>query len=301
MKINENELSKNKITTFVDIVPGMEQTFQKSNRMIKGKSSIKVSKHNHNLGNMLYREMLLRMTEDFVLTNNKVILSLKEMKDILGLGNTDYNRVIKQSLEELQEGKFELDHYTDRDGRYFEYIVMSLINSFKKEILPNKEIVYHISVSEDMIEFLKENSGGNYTLLNCKYTSILSGIKQIKLYEHCKQYVTFQKGRVPKLNLEDINNILQSDYKYLSKAKEQIKKSILGINSKTDIKVSFIKSEDKKNIELLVQENENAVKDKQQTKKRKEMLNKSKGNGVFVSEEDIEKEKTIIDNLMNEN
>jgi hypothetical protein len=303
IKEDNNEIQKKefKIPIVKNITPLKEKTFHKNNRVIKGKSSIKVSKHSHNLGNMIYREMTLRMTEDYILKDNTMKISLAEMKKTLKMTEGNYNLIIKKALEDLKNGNIELEHYTDRHGRHFEYVVMSLLNSFKKEILPNKEIVYHISVSEDMIEFLKENSGGNYTLINCKYTCELSGIKQIKLYEYCKQYITFQKGQVPKLNLEDLNTIFQSNYRYLSKAKEQIKKSMKGINGKTDVNISFIESDNKKFVRILVEENERAIKDKQQKEKRREMMGESKGNGIFILKDDLEKEEEMIEDMLKEN
>ncbi|MEN4046595.1 replication initiation protein [Sulfurimonas sp. NWX367] len=278
-------------------IPSIEETFKKSNRIIKGKSNIKSTKHSHNLGNFLYREMNLRMVKNNgVLEKNEISIPLIDMKKTLKISGKGYDTIIKEAMENLQEGKIELDKYTDKQGRTFDYVVMSLISGFDREKLPSGEVIYNIEVSKKMMKFLNENSSGSYTIIHNKYTAILSGVKQIKLYEYCKQYVGFNGGVIKNLTLEKLNIIFQSDYKYLSKAKEQMVKSIKGINTKTDITIAFIEQDNKKVIELLVVENERAVKDRQQQKKRKEMLDKSKGQDIYIFKH-TEEEQEIISNL----
>jgi len=231
------------------------------------------------------------------LDNNELSIPLMEMKKILKISGKGYDIIIKNSLEDLKKGKIELEYYTDKQGRNFDYVVMSLISGFDKERLANGEVIYNIEVSKKMIKFLNENSGGNYTLIPSKYTAILQGIKQIKLYEYCKQYVGFRGGKIPPLTLDKLNVIFQSNYQYLSKAKEQITKSLKNINTKTDITIAFIESDNKKVIELLVVENERGQKDRQQLKKRKEMLEESKGNGIYKFK-NTEEDNDIINNFL---
>ncbi|QFR44055.1 replication initiation protein [Sulfurimonas xiamenensis] len=296
-KINENYT----VPVVYNDIPIEEKTFHKSNRIIKGKTNIKISKHTHNLGNFLYREMNIRMKKNNnVLDDNEITIPLSSMKKELKITTDSYEKIIKKSMEELKDGTIELEYYTDKQGRSFDYVVMSLISGFDKERLSNGEVIYNIEVSKKMIKFLNENSGGNYTLIPSKYTAILQGIKQIKLYEYCKQYVGFRGGKIPPLTLDKLNVIFQSNYQYLSKAKEQITKSLKNINTKTDITIAFIQTDNKKVIELLVVENERGTKDRQQLKKRKEMLEKSKGNGVYKFK-NTEEENDIINNLLGEN
>ncbi len=277
--------------------PPIEETFKKSNRIIKGRSSIKVSKHSHNLGNYLYREMNLRMSKNKgILDDNEISISLMDMKKSLKISGKGYDSIIKTALDNLEEGVIELDYYTDKNGRYFEYMKMSLISGFDKERKSNGEVFYNIEVSKKMMRFLNENSSNNYTIIHNKYTTILTGIKQIKLYEYCYQYKKFKNGVIENLTLDKLNTIFQSNYKYLSKAKEQMIKSIKGINEKTDITIAFIENDNKKVISLLVIENDKAKRDKQQQKKRKEMLEKSKGKDIYKLKDSSEED--IINNLL---
>ncbi len=277
--------------------PPIEETFKKNNRIIKGRSTIKSYKHSHNLGNYLYREMNLRMNKNNgILDDNEISISLMDMKKSLKISGKGYDLIIKTALDNLEDGEIELDYYTDKNGRYFEYMKLSLISGFDKERKSNGEVFYNIEVSKKMMRFLNENSSNNYTIIHNKYTTILTGIKQIKLYEYCYQYKNFNNGVIKNLTLDKLNIIFQSNYKYLSKAKEQMIKSMKGINEKTDITIAFIENDNKKVISLLVIENDKAKRDKQQQKKRKEMLEKSKGKDIYKLKDSSEE--NMINNLL---
>ena len=277
--------------------PPIEETFKKNNRIIKGRSTIKSYKHSHNLGNYLYREMNLRMNKNNgILDDNEISISLMDMKKSLKISGKGYDSIIKTALDNLEEGVIELDYYTDKNGKYFEYMKMSLISGFDKERKSNGEVFYNIEVSKKMMRFLNENSSNNYTIIHNKYTTILTGIKQIKLYEYCYQYKNFNNGVIKNLTLDKLNIIFQSNYKYLSKAKEQMIKSMKGINEKTDITIAFIENDNKKVISLLVIENDKSKRDKQQQKKRKEMLEKSKGKDIYKLKDSSEE--NMINNLL---
>jgi hypothetical protein len=197
--------------------PPIEETFKKNNRIIKGRSTIKSYKHSHNLGNYLYRKMNLRMNKNNgVLDDNEISVSLMDMKKSLKISGKGYDLIIKTALDNLKKGEIELDYYTDKNGRYFEYMKLSLISGFDRERKPNGEVFYNIEISKKMMRFLNENSSNNYTIIHNKYTTILTGIKQIKLYEYCYQYKNFNNGVIKNLTLDKLNIIFQSNYKYLS-------------------------------------------------------------------------------------
>ena len=245
-------------------------TLYKDNRTIRTRQLYSRGKEAKILNNHLYKEAQLKiefgkMTEIGLkyktLRQYDTELTIPKIREILGLENNGkYIDLIEIAIEELEK-PIEIYNYIDKEGNLFKKQRMPLITySGRKQERENGEISYILGISEHLYHIIKETKNNPFTQLNIDIQKKLTS-NGIELYEWLKSYQNMGKGKTkgycPPLNLEILNDMFFSNYKYLSKVKVVLKNSIKQINDKTDLEVREVIKENGKKGEIYLQVQEN--------------------------------------------
>ena len=180
-----------------------------------------------------------------------ITLKQTTLKEELGITSNSYTTIIKKSLEELIDTKIEMRDFISEKQETTKVYQTHIIQSFKDFISPedNKTKCFEIRFDKEFFYQLTKTKGA-YTLLNLKHINTLSSIYQIRIYEYIKSYTTMKK--TPKVSIEELNKLLQTDIKNLSDIEKILKRSIKIINTKTDIDITYEKNKRLKTIQFFM-------------------------------------------------
>lgn len=280
----------------------------KDNRVIRVKQLHKQGKEAKLLNNFLYQEAQLKIGFDKLtdkglkyktLNSYDTILTVKEIRKILGLEkNNNYVELIQIAINQLKE-EVVIYNYRDNDGKFWESMKMRFITFEGVAKEATGERTYTLGISEHMYKIIKETKSNYFTELNLDIHKKLTS-NGIELYEYLKSYQNMNNGYCPPLNLEKLNNLFFTEYKYISKMKTLLMNNLKKINEKTDLIVREVIKENGKKGEIYLQVQENKEYKKERFKKEQSIANQKLGQKKQVYKmEKIEEENNIIEKLLN--
>ena len=285
-------------------------TLHKDNRVIRVKQLHKQGKEAKLLNNFLYREAQLKInfgqkTEQGLKYNTlntyDTILTIPEMRKILGLQGTGrYIELIEIAIEQLKKEVI-IYNYRDKDGEFWENYKVRFINfSGEKRERKTGEKTYTLGISEHMYKIIRETKlNKNFTQLNLDIHTKLTS-KGIEIYEWLKSYQNMKGGYCAPLNLTIINDIFFTDYEYISKARTLLMNNIAKINEKTDLVVREVIKDKGKRGEIYLQVQESTTSKKDKLDKKLAITNQKRGQEKqsYKVEKD-ESEEQMIANILN--
>ena len=287
-------------------------TLNKDNRTIRTKQLHPQGKEAKILNNHLYREAQLKIefgkTTDIglkykTLRQYDTELTIPKIREILGLENNGkYINLIETAIEELEK-PIEIYNYIDKEGNLFKKQRMPFITySGRKQVKENGEISYILGISEHLYHIIKETKNNPFTQLNIDIQKKLTS-NGIELYEWLKSYQNMGKGKTkgycPPLNLEKLNDMFFSNYKYLSKVRVVLLNNIKQINDKTDLVIREVIKENGKKGEIYLQVQENNSHKEKRLKKELNIMNQKIGQDKQSYKKDKnQEEEEMINNIL---
>lgn len=310
----KNNIKKiDKIENNEEIIPKNLQTIHKTNSLIRSKFPINLSVHSIKLINNLYYQVQKRVGKKDSkglnydnLEHYELEFNSSTLRKWMGLENeTKYSEYIKQSLEELRQD-IKLNNFIDNDGRVWEWMTLSFVNRIGSKIGTEEhkqEKVYSITIDNYLHkEITKSQDKGNgigWTKIDLDYQKTWKNANTIRLYEFIKSYQNM--GYTPPLNLENLNNIFFSKYKYMAEVKRILDRNIKIIMNDSDLIIDYIaKTTTKKHIQLSIKKTTKQQLKEENHEKKKEGFKKSLHKNDPELEETLETEEEMINRLMGE-
>jgi hypothetical protein len=272
-----------------EIIPGYNHTIHKLNSLIRTNYKNKFSVYSLKLINNLYYQIQKRVGkenskgEKYDEVNQYTLeFTLETLSKWMGVEKDKKKyKIVRETLEELRQD-IKLENFKDSEGVKWKYLTLSFVNRIGEKYGTEKhkqEKVFIIKIDEYLHrEITKVNALGNWTKLDLSFQRNWSNFNTIKLYEFLKSY---QKLKIiPELDLIQLNELLGTNYQYLSKISEIIKRNIIIINEDSDLDIKWFVNKKEKIIKFEVNKKEKykrkEEKQKRQLESYKEQI-KNKG------------------------
>ena len=215
------------------------KSINKSNSLIRSKTTKKLSLMSYKLVNHLYYDLQKSYNfEKDIDFSKPLTIKLQTLREYLGISkkNKNYQQVIKDTLEELKT-EIQLQNY-EKDGKSFEWYKTQFIGDIGmfKSKTNKKERVFHIEIKQTLYEVI-ERSNKNFTPFKLEIIDGFRSVKTLRLYEYIKSFSNMSKTGY--LYIDNINNILTSNYRYLSQTLRLIERNIEIINETTELKITI--------------------------------------------------------------
>lgn len=245
--------------------------------------------------------------------------SLQDLKTFLSISDSvkGYSQIIEEALDGLCVN-IKIKNYTDMDGKSVKTANQNLLSykEYDNSEENAKEKVYEISLSSELFSLITQKKKNNFTSLYSRHQEKLRTGVHIVLYQRLKslQFLKYKK----EIDLETFKSFLpttrtlmeinkktnkkekvivnKKPLKYISEVEKVVKRALESINKYTDILVSYEIDKKYKLISFKVEINRKNMTDEE----IKQAIKNQKNKNQTKKEIQKEKEKTIIDNLLNE-
>lgn len=203
------------------------------------------------LYNFLYMVFQFNREEYVDLKDVKLIIKQKDLKNELGINNNHYVEMIDRAINELLTTIAIIKNFIDKDGNQVKSYKATLLKSAKDYISEkdNRTKYFEFSVDEDLLYFMIKRKD-NFTELDLKYYKKFKSVNTIRIYEYIKSYQKLKK--IPELNIEGLNKLLMTKYKYISDIEKIVNRSLNSINEETDIFVVLEKNKKEKTLSFKI-------------------------------------------------